>query len=107
MMITIILAIIGVLGYLGIKDINTTRKQYATELETLKSVQLEFKNKAKEFDSEKRKFDDEIKQILVENGIQNKKIKFIELKEKISELVKENKLHQALEFVNAALGFRA
>lgn len=104
MVITIILGIIALLGYLGIKDINSTRKQYASELETLKGIQLEFENKSKEFDLEKIKLDDEIKQIFKENDTQNKKIKFIELKEKISLLIKDRRLYDALEFVNAALG---
>jgi tetratricopeptide (TPR) repeat protein len=102
--ITIILGIIGVIGFIGIRDINSIKKEYITELEKLKGLQVDFESKSKEFNTEKDKFDSEIRQILIENEEQNRKIKFIELKEKISGLLKENKIHDALEFVNAALG---
>ncbi|MDO7174245.1 hypothetical protein [Mariniflexile sp. AS56] len=102
--ITIILGIIGVIGFIGIRDINSIKKEYLTELEKLKGLQVEFESKSKEFNTEKNKFDTEIKQIFIENEEQNRKIKFIELKEKINGLLKDGKLHDALEFVNAALG---
>jgi tetratricopeptide (TPR) repeat protein len=104
MVITIILGLIGGIGYLGIRDINGIKKEYVTELEKLKALQIDFKAKSKEFNIEKDKFDTEIRQILIQNEKQNRKIKFIELKEKISGLLKENKLQGALEYVNAALG---
>lgn len=103
MIITIILGIIGVLGYLGIKDINGVKKEYLAELNKLKTLQRDFESKSKEFNHEKQKFDTEIKQILIENENQNRKIKFIELKEKISNLLKENKLNESLDFIGAAL----
>ncbi|MBD3892209.1 hypothetical protein [Olleya marilimosa] len=102
LIITIILGIIGVIGYLGIKDINTIKKEYITELEKLKGLQVEFKSKSKEFNIEKSKFDSEIRKILLENENQNKKIKFIELKEKIKNFLIENKLIDALEFIGVA-----
>jgi hypothetical protein len=101
--ITIILGIIGVIGFIGIRDITSIKKEYLTELEKLKGLQVEFESKSKEFTVEKDKFDSEIRQILIENEEQNRKIKFIELKEKINSLLNENKIQDALEFVNAAL----
>lgn len=101
--ITIILGIFGVLGYFGIRDINSIKKEYQNELNSLKELKNKFEIKSKEFDEEKVKFDSELKSILKENEEQNKKIKFIELKEKVSTLLKDDNLTSALEFASVAL----
>jgi len=67
MVITIILGIIGVIGYIGFRDINSIKKEYVAELDKLKLLQVDFEVKAKEFNTEKDKFDSDIKQILIEN----------------------------------------
>lgn len=103
LIITILLAFIGIFGYLGIRDINSIKKEYEKELATLRNIQSQFNTKALEFDSEKKKFDDELKSIIKENEEQSRKIKFIELKEKSATLLKDNNLYSALEFTNAAL----
>jgi tetratricopeptide (TPR) repeat protein len=101
--ITLILGVITVLGYLGIRDINSIKKEYVNELNQLKELKTKFDLKADEFDKGKEKFDTDIKGILEENEEQNRKIKFIELKEKVKVLLNENSLTSALEFANAAL----
>ena len=103
MIITIILGIIGVIGYIGIRDISSIKKEYVNELEKLKGLQIDFESKSKEFNTEKDKFDSEIRKILIENEEQNRKIKFIELKEKITSFLRDNKLYESLDFIGAAL----
>lgn len=103
LVITLILGVMGVLGYLGLKDISTIKKEYEQELSKLRTIQGQFETKSKEFDSEKKKFDEELKSIIKENEEQSRKIKFIELKDKVRTLLKDNQLTPALEFANAAL----
>ena len=103
MIITLILGVVGILGYIGIRDITSIKKEYRQELNSLREIQAEFRIKAKEFDSEKQKFDSEIKEILQQNELQNRKIKFIELKEKIGSLIQNNKNQEVIDFANAAL----
>lgn len=103
LIITIVLGFIGIFGYLGIRDISSIKKEYEKELSALRQIQGEFNSKVSQLDIEKKKFDDEIKSIIKENEEQSRKIKFIELKEKIHTLLKENNLLSALEFANAAL----
>lgn len=103
LVITLILGVMGVLGYLGLKDISTIKKEYEQELSKLRNIQGQFETKSKEFDSEKKKFDEELKSIIKENEEQSRKIKFIELKDKVRTLQKDNQLTPALEFANAAL----
>ncbi len=103
LVITLILGVIGVLGYLGLKDINSIKKEYEIELSNLRQIQGQFNLKSQEFDSDKKKFDEELKSIIKDNEEQNRKIKFIELKDKVRTLLKDNNLTSALEFANAAL----
>lgn len=103
LVITLILGVMGILGYMGLKDISTIKKEYEKELSDLKQIQSQFNLKSQELDSDKKKFDEELKSIIKENEEQSKKIKFIELKDKVRTLLKDNSLTPALEFANAAL----
>jgi tetratricopeptide (TPR) repeat protein len=101
--ITLILGAVGILGYLGLRDITSIKKEYELELTKLRSIKVEFDTKSKELDSDKKKFDEDLKSIIKENEEQSRKIKFIELKDKVRTLLKDNSLAGALEFANAAL----
>lgn len=107
LVITIIFGIMGILGYLGLKDISSIKKEYEQELSNLKQLQGQFNLKSIEFDSEKTKFENELKSIIKENEEQSRKIKFIELKDKARTLLKDNSLTPALEFANAALNINS
>lgn len=103
LVITIVLGVIGIFGYLGIRDISSIKKEYEKELIRLREIQLQFNTKSEELDKDKKKLDDDLKAIIKENEEQSRRIKFIELKEKIPSLIKDNNLTSALEFSNAAL----
>jgi hypothetical protein len=101
--IAIVLSIFGLIGYSGIRSINTIKKEYITELAELKSTKTTFEQKAIELDKESKKINLDLKTIFEENQNQNNQIKFLELKSKIKNLIKENNIILALEFLNAAL----
>ncbi len=101
--ISIVLVVLGILGFLGFKGISTTKKEYEIELNKLRKIEAEFNLKAKSFDDVTTKFNTEIKEITRINEEQNNKIKFLELKEKVSKLIEENRFTTALEYVNAGL----
>lgn len=101
--ITLLLGLIAILGYLGIRDIGEIKEKYNKELSELRDIKSQFEIKSSEFDSRKKEIDDEIRVIIKENQDQNQKFKFIELKEKMLSLFKDRKLSLALEFSNAAL----
>jgi tetratricopeptide (TPR) repeat protein len=103
LMITLLLGVTGVLGYLGLKDITSVKKEYEVELSNLRQIQGQFNIKSQEFDTEKKKFEKDLKSIIKENDEQSRKIKFIELKDKVRSLMNDNHLTPALEFANAAL----
>lgn len=104
--ITFVLGLIGVIGFVGIKDIGSIKKEYESELKSLKELKIEFEAKYNEFDIEKSKVDEELKRIVEENQRQNENIKFLELKEKVIDLTKGKRWSSALEFANAALDLK-
>ena len=101
--ITLILGLFGVLGFLGIKNINTIKKEYTNELNEFKTLRSEFEQKVVSFDNLKQKFEIEIEKLTKTNSVQNVKIQILELKEKINKLLKEDELSMALETVTIAL----
>jgi len=100
---TIILGIIGVLSFLGIRDLNSIKKEYKSELDKLKLLQVDIEAKSKDFDESKKKYDQEIMDIIKQNEEQNNKIKILELKEKVAELFKQKNYDSALEYCIVAL----
>lgn len=103
LIVTLILAVMGILGYLGLKDIGGVKKEYMSELSSLKTLKSKFEIKTKELDERKKEFDLEIKSMIEENNKQNQRIKFIELKDKAESYLREDNITSALEFINAAL----
>ena len=104
--ITIVLGLVAIFGYLGIRDISKIKEKYESELAELRRVKDQFEQKSSEFDVERKKIDEELKTIIKENQEQSQKIQFIELKEKALSLLKENNLTMSLEFTNAALDIK-
>jgi len=74
---------------LGNEERKRIKKEYKEKLEKLRSLQLEIAAKSKEFESSKKKYDEEITGILKQNEEQNNKIKVLELKEKIRKITGE------------------
>lgn len=96
--ITLMLLIIAVLGFVGLKDITSIKKEYVKELETLGQLKTSFEIKINEFDLNKTKFESEIRDITLKNEEQNRKIKVIEFKEKIDKYYEESQYGSALEY---------
>lgn len=103
LVITIVLGIIGLFGYLGLKDINTIKKEYAAELVRLNELKSELENKIKLVSDTQIKYEKEILEIIRQNEEQNRKIKTLEAINKISNLRKDKKYPAALEECLTAL----
>jgi hypothetical protein len=101
--IAIVLSIIGVIGFSGIRNINIIKKEYITELTELKSTKDTFDRQSNEFNIEKDKIYSDLKNISEENKIQNQQFKFLELKEKIQNLLEDENIILAIEYANTAL----
>lgn len=101
--ITIILGIFSILGFLGLKDLNSIKKNYTQELSDLKNLHEDIKRKFLDFDSTKKTYKEELDKILNENKDQTKKIQVLELKEKIRQKIVNKSNTEALEYCIVAL----
>lgn len=102
--ITIVLGIFVILGFLGLKDLNSIKINYTQELSSIKDLHEDFKIKFKDFESTKIAYKEELDKILLENKDQTKKIKVLEFKEKIRGKIKDNNNTEAMECCIVALG---
>jgi tetratricopeptide (TPR) repeat protein len=101
--ITFVLGLFGVLGFIGIRNISTIKKDYSNELQSLKELRQNFEIKIHDFSKLKENYDNEIKIITETNITQNNKIQLLELKEKIKKKIKNDELTMALETSLVAL----
>lgn len=101
--LTFILGLFGLLSFLGFRDVNTIKKEYKEELEKLRTLQTTIESKSTSFELAKKKYDEEIEKIVNQNEEQNKKIKALELKEKIIQLYSNNNFNDAMEYCVIAL----
>lgn len=95
--ITIILGIIGLFGYLGLRDINSIKKEYKAELERLNKLKSDLEQKINSISNTQIKYEKEVAEIIAQNEEQNTKIKLLELNQKIKKLSVEKKYPAALE----------
>jgi hypothetical protein len=101
--ITIVLGIIAILGFIGIRDLSSLKKNYISELDNLKKLKTDFENKLTEFESSKKLIESELLKINKLNDEQNSKIKILELKEKINSFIKQEEYSMAYEYIVIAL----
>lgn len=103
LLITIGLGLIGLFGYLGLKDINSTKKEYNAELARLIGLKSDLEQKIKEFSNAQIKYDADITSIIKRNEESDKKIKILEFTGKIDKLYTEKRFAAALELCLSAL----
>lgn len=101
--LTSLLGLFAILTFFGVRDINAIKKEYKDELIQIQTLKNNFDFKTKELDENKKKYDEEIKLIFRQSEEQNKKIKTLEFKDKISTLFKDKQYSTALEFCVLAL----
>lgn len=101
--LAIVLGIFTIIGVLGIRDISTIRKDYLKEFDNLSNLRKDFEFEVKKFMGEQEKIKEKYLEIIKTNEEQNKRIKVLELQEKISAAIKEQNYKQALEYVKLAL----
>lgn len=103
LIITIILAVIGGISYLGMRNIGKLKDDYSKELESFKSISNEFKQRAKEIENKQEEVSGKFTEIIKENAEQDKKIKLLEILEKISTLISHKSFNRAYDYISIGL----
>lgn len=101
--LAIVLGIFTIIGVLGLRDIGAIRKDYLKEFDNLSNLRKDFEFEVKKFMGEQEKIKENYLEIIKTNEEQNKRIKVLELQEKISAAIKDQNYKQALAYVKVAL----
>jgi tetratricopeptide (TPR) repeat protein len=101
--LTIILGVFSFIGFLGIRDIGTIRKQYMAELVKLNDLRRDFETKINQYTAEQSKVKEEFFSIVRTNEEQNRRIKVLELQEKVGSLMTVSNYRRAYEYIIPAL----
>jgi tetratricopeptide (TPR) repeat protein len=101
--LTFILGLFSILGYLGVRDIGSMKKEYAAHLEKLELIRVQLELKISKVDAEQITVREEMTQILQANKQQDHKIRTLELQEQVSKLCNNRQWTRALEYIAIGL----
>ena len=101
--ITIVLGLISILGFLGLNSINKTRKEYDNELDSLKNLKTDFEKEFEKFQNKVQSFEDRISELNTVNQQQEIKFKILEIREKVDSYMDLEDYLKALEYINVGL----
>jgi tetratricopeptide (TPR) repeat protein len=101
--ITIVLGLISILGFLGINSIVKTKKEYENELKEFAGLKTKFENDYKYLKDYQKSFDKQINEINSLNQEQDKKLKILDVKEKANTNINNGNYLQALEYITIGL----
>ena len=101
--LAMVLGVFSIVGFLGIRDIGAIKKEYLAELERVNSLRKDLELKVKQIGEQQDKVQSDYLEIIKTNDEQSRRIKVLELQEKISSLMQTNNYRRALEYVAVAL----
>ncbi|TXD47387.1 MULTISPECIES: tetratricopeptide repeat protein [unclassified Polaribacter] len=101
--ITLILGVFTVLGFLGIRSIWNLKKNYETELNDLRTLKTEFENDYNNLIGKQNTLDKKIEAIDSINQEQDLKLKILDIREKTDDLISKRQYLQALEYITVGL----
>jgi tetratricopeptide (TPR) repeat protein len=101
--ITIVFGVFGVLGYAGMRSIKDIRADYGNELDKLRDLKNSFEVELKSLTLKQREFEAKVAELAQVNDKQDRRLKVMELTEKIGSLLKAKSYRWALEHVFVGL----
>jgi tetratricopeptide (TPR) repeat protein len=101
--ITIVLGLLTVLGFLGINSITKTKKEYENELKEFKDLKAQLEKDYDKLKEKQESFDKQIIEINSLNQEQDKRLKVLDVKEKANGFISRGNYLQALEYITIGL----
>jgi tetratricopeptide (TPR) repeat protein len=105
--ISLILGLFAILGYLGLKGIISLKKEYDQELTKIRELKSDFETRLGELTASQEKVKGQLSSIDALNEEQNKKIKLLEIKEKVASWYSQKAYQRALEYIAVGLELAA
>lgn len=97
--ITIVLGVLGVLGYLGIRTIKEIRADYTVELDSLKKLRTQLETEIDSLRTKQKEFESQFVVLEKTNEEQDRRLKVMELIEKISGLIRSRQWIWAQKYI--------
>lgn len=107
LVITIVLGVLGVLGYLGIRSVKEIQTDYSDELEKLKTLKTQLVDEIESVRAKQKEVEGQVGDLAKTNEEQDRRLKVMELIEKISNLIGSKQWGWALKYVDIAIGLDA
>jgi hypothetical protein len=85
--VTILFGVFTVLGIFGLKDIASFKKDFSTELDRLREVRGAFEVARQELLTKQEVAENEYKKLLSQNQEQDRKLRVLELREKVAKII--------------------
>ena len=103
--VTILFGVFAILGFFGLKDITTLKKDFVAELDKARDARRRLEAKANELEKKQATIEDEYKKLYEQNEKHTAKLKALELIEKIEDIMTSGNYQWGLENLAVALNF--
>jgi hypothetical protein len=103
LILALILALFTILGFLGLRDLSSTRREYSTELENLRKLRSEFETKIAELAASQKSVQEQHAKLTAQSESQNQRIQILEIQEKASLFFSTGNYKRALQYADAGL----
>ncbi len=101
--IMITLGVFTIIGFLGVKNINAIKEEFQEELNGLKKLRDNYEQKFLEIKTEQDNNKIKFEELKNTNEAQDKRLKILELQEKVQSLIKIRNYTRALEYLTIGL----
>ena len=101
--IMIILGVFTIIGFLGVKSISAIKREFQEELSELKKLREKYEQKFIEIKAEQDRNKDRFEELQNTNEEQNRRLKILEIQEKIGALLQNRNYHRAMEYITVGL----
>lgn len=101
--ITLILALFTIIGFVGVKSIGSIKDDFRNELNDLKRLKIKYEDKFTEIDEHYKRSKEDMEKIRVVNEDQGTRLKLLEVQEKVGALMSNKNFSRALTYVSAGL----
>lgn len=104
MILAIVLGVFTFIGFFGMRDISSLKKQYVDELQTLNTQRLDFEKLTHQYQDDLSKVKEAYLTVIKAHEEHNRRIKALEVQQQVITLFQSKNYQRGLEVVNAALG---
>lgn len=103
LVITLILGVFTILGFLGLRSISGFRKEFKAEFEHLQDLRSQFERKLSDLEEEQQNAKTKLEEISTINAKQDTRLQILELQEKVESLINQKAYSRALYFLDVGL----